>query len=145
MGRGVSWTRKKEGPALIEILLVAVLGSAGALLRYHFGGYVHVSVNQALSSEREFPFGTMLVNTIGSLFMGVLAGFFSQGAIPQLASVALGVGFCGSLTTFSTLAVDLQRFIQDRRFLACATCLICSIISGLGATLLGLNLALIFT
>ena len=145
MGRGMSWTRKKEGPALIEILLVAMLGSAGALLRYHFGGYVHASVNQALSSEREFPFGTMLVNTIGSLFMGALAGFFSQGAIPQLASVALGVGFCGSLTTFSTLVVDLQRFIQDRRFLAFATCLICSILSGLGATLLGLHLALIFT
>jgi len=141
----MSWTRKKEGPALIEILLVAMLGSAGALLRYHFGGYVHASVNQALSSEREFPFGTMLVNTIGSLFMGALAGFFSQGAIPQLASVALGVGFCGSLTTFSTLVVDLQRFIQDRRFLAFATCLICSILSGLGATLLGLHLALIFT
>jgi CrcB protein len=130
---------------LIEILLVAVLGSAGALLRYHFGGYVHASVNQALSSEREFPFGTMLVNMIGSLFMGALAGFFSHGAIPQLASVVLGVGFCGSLTTFSTLAVDLQRFIQDRRFLAFASYLICSIISGLGATLLGLSLALIFT
>lgn len=145
MGWVMSWTGKKEGPALIEMLLVAVLGSVGALLRYHFGGYVHASVNQALSSEQEFPFGTMLVNTIGSLFMGALAGFFSEGAIPHLASVALGVGFCGSLTTFSTLAVDLQRFIQDRRFLAFATCLICSMISGLGATLLGLNLALIFT
>jgi len=145
MGRGMSRTGKKKGPALIEMLIVAVLGSAGALLRYHLGGYVHARVNQALSSEREFPFGTILVNTIGSLFMGTLAGFSSQGAIPHLASVALGVGFCGSLTTFSTLAVDLQRFIQDRRFLAFASYLICSIISGLGATLLGLSLALIFT
>ena len=122
---------------MIEILLIALLGSIGALLRYHLGGFVHTSANRALASEADFPFGTLFVNALGSLVLGLLAGLYSRDMIPQIFYVELGVGFCGSLTTFSTLAVDLQRFLRDGRFSFFALYLVASAASGLGATMLG--------
>ncbi|MEI8293709.1 MAG: CrcB family protein [bacterium] len=121
-----------------EIFLVAAMGSLGALLRWHFGGYVHSTLNRALASKTEFPFGTLFVNTIGSFFLGVTTGLFAPESAPPLASVALGAGFCGSLTTFSTLAVDLQRFLSERRFWMFFLCLSVSTVGGIAAFLLGL-------
>ena len=94
-----------------------------------------------MASEREFPFGTLFVNASGSLILGLVTGLFSQQMIPHVYAVAIGAGFCGSLTTFSTFAVDLQRFLRDRRFSFLAIYLLSSVGSGIGATLLGLALA----
>lgn len=137
-GRHMARYKKAGGSALIETLLIALLGSVGALVRYHLGGFVHTSANRALASEADFPYGTLFVNALGSLILGLIAGFFSRGMFPHLFYVVVGVGFCGSLTTFSTLAVDLQRFLRDGRFSFFALYLIASATSGLGATLLGL-------
>jgi CrcB protein len=126
---------------LMEILLIALLGSIAALVRYHLGGYVHSSTNRALASEADFPFGTLFVNAVGSLVLGLTAGLFSEQMIPHIYSVAIGVGFCGSLTTFSTLAVDLQRFVRDRRLLFFALYLSASLVSGIGSVLLGYAIA----
>jgi CrcB protein len=116
-----------------EIFAVAVMGSLGALMRWHFGAYVHSTLNRALASESEFPFGTLFVNATGSFILGLVAGLFAQGSITHFASVALGAGFCGSLTTFSTLAVDLQRFLRDRRYRPFVIYLCASIVTGLGS------------
>jgi len=123
----------------MEPLLIAALGAVGALVRYHLGAFVHSSANRALASETEFSFGTLFVNALGSFILGVAAALFSGAFLPQIIYVAIGVGFCGSLTTFSTLAVDLQRFLRDRRF-AFALLLGASAATGLGATWLGLAL-----
>ena len=125
----------------MEILFIALLGSIGALVRYHLGGYVHSSANRALASEADFPFGTLFVNVLGSLVLGLIAGLFSRQMIPHIYSVVIGVGFCGSLTTFSTLAVDLQRFVKDRRLLFFALYLGASLVSGIGSVLLGYEIA----
>lgn len=125
----------------MEILLIAFLGSIGALVRYHLGGYVHSSANRALASEADFPFGTLFVNAVGSLVLGLTAGLFSEQIIPHIYSVVIGVGFCGSLTTFSTLAVDLQRFVRDRRLLFFVLYLSASLVSGIGSVLLGYAIA----
>lgn len=122
---------------MIDLLLIAALGAVGSLVRYHLGAFVHSSLNRALASEAEFPFGTLFVNTLGSLVLGAAAAFFTSAMISQAAYIALGAGFCGSLTTFSTLTVDLQRFLRDRRIAAFALLLATSAIAGLGATWLG--------
>jgi CrcB protein len=124
----------------MEPLLIAALGAVGALVRYHLGAFVHSSANRALASETGFPFGTLFVNALGSFILGVAAALCSGAFLPQIIYVAIGVGFCGSLTTFSTLAVDLQRFLRDRRFAAFALLLGASAATGLGATWLGLAL-----
>ena len=140
MGWRRLWFKTSES-LLMEILLIALLGSIGSLVRYHLGGYVHSSVNRALTSEAEFPFGTLFVNAMGSLVLGLTVGLFSEQMIPHFYSVVIGVGFCGSLTTFSTLAVDLQRFVRDRRLLFFALYLAASTLSGIGSVLLGFAIA----
>lgn len=126
---------------MISFLVVAITGSLGALVRYHLGAFVHSTANRALASEAVFPFGTLFVNLVGSFILGMAAGYFSSARMPQLYYIALGAGFCGSLTTFSTLAVDLQRFLSEKRFAHFAMDLGLSVATGLGATTLGFAMA----
>ncbi len=123
------------------LLLLAIFGAVGSLIRFHLGGFVHSSVNKALASETEFPFGTLFVNVAGSFLLGFLAGVAVFRSLDPLVMTVLGAGFCGALTTFSTLAVDLQRFLRDRRYVHAATNLFLTLTAGLGASWAGFVLA----
>jgi len=123
------------------LLLLALFGAIGSLIRFHVGGFVHSSVNKALASENEFPFGTLFVNVAGSFLLGFLAGVAVFRSLDPLVMTVLGTGLCGALTTFSTLAVDLQRFLRDRRHGHAAMNLILTLAAGLGAAWLGFALA----
>jgi fluoride exporter len=75
-------------------LLVALGAAAGAPLRFLAGHH--------LDRRGPFPWGTLLVNVVGS---GLL-GWFSGLALDERAWAFLGVGFCGALTTYSAFAVQ---------------------------------------
>lgn len=122
---------------MITLLFIAIFGAMGALVRFHFGGFVHSSVNTALASEKEFPFGTLFVNVAGTFLLGLLTGLSIYRELDPFVLAVLGTGFCGALTTFSTLAVDLQRFIRDGRYLHAALDLILSLFAGAGAAWVG--------
>ncbi|CAN5809224.1 fluoride efflux transporter CrcB [soil metagenome] len=122
---------------MITLLSIALFGAIGSLIRFHFGGYVHTSVNSALSSEKQFPFGTLFVNIAGSFLLGFLTGLSIYHALNPFVLAMLGTGFCGALTTFSTLAVDLQRFIRDGRYIHAAMDLMLSLFAGAGAAWAG--------
>lgn len=80
---------------LLDVVLVGLGGSAGATLRYLAG---HVL-------DREVPWGTGVVNVVGSLLLGV----FSALALGGSASALLGAGLCGALTTYSSFAVQTHH------------------------------------
>lgn len=122
---------------MIPILLIAIFGAIGSLVRYQFGAFVHSSVNSALASEKQFPFGTLFVNIAGTFVLGFLTGLAINRSVHPLILVALGTGFCGALTTFSTLAVDVQRFMRDRRYIHAAVDLGLSLFAGAGAAWVG--------
>jgi CrcB protein len=124
-----------------DLLLLAALGALGSLLRFHFCGFVHTAANRALASEREFPFGTLFVNLAGSFLIGLLAGWSLADPSATPTANLLIAGFCGSLTTFSTLAVDTQRFLRDRRPIPLATNLALTFTLGPLAAWAGLALA----
>ena len=122
---------------MITLIFIALFGALGSLIRFHFGAYVHSSINSALASEKQFPFGTLFVNIAGCFVLGLLTGLsMNWGMSPFLLGV-LGTGFCGALTTFSTVAVDVQRFLRDRRYVHAAVDLGLSIFAGAGATWAG--------
>lgn len=73
-------------------LLVAVGAGLGASLRF--------SVAHLLDGR--WPTGTLTVNVVGSFLLGVLSGLALSGSTMAL----LGTGFCGGLTTFSSLLVQ---------------------------------------
>ncbi len=112
---------------LTHALLVALGGALGAPLRY---GVNHV-VRERFGTTP--PVGTLAVNVSGSLVLGLLVGAGVTGGPLAL----IGVGFCGALTTFSTLALELWDALEDERRVAATTILTLSLTLGLGAAYLG--------
>ncbi|GJG85622.1 hypothetical protein tb265_08030 [Gemmatimonadetes bacterium T265] len=84
-----------------EVGLVAVGGAAGCVARYL------VSL-AAQPWSAAFPWGTFGVNVFGSFLLGVLVGALPPGAP---ARVALGTGFCGGFTTFSTFGAEAVALV----------------------------------
>lgn len=78
-----------------DLLLVALGGAVGAPVRFLAGHWL----------DRALPWGTLLVNVVGSTLLGALAALALDGAAYAL----LGTGLCGGLTTWSSLAVQTHR------------------------------------
>lgn len=111
--------------------LWVVLGAAvGAPLRY--------LTDRALQSTHGtgFPWGTFTVNVIGCFVLGLVVG----GPAPAALAVVVGTGFCGALTTWSTLGYETARLAQDRAVSAAVFTMVSSVLAGLGAAGLGLTL-----
>lgn len=84
------------------LFAVACGGAIGASLRYLTGGWVMRMMGPS------FPYGTLTVNVVGSLVMGILAAFFvarGQGGATPLAGFAM-TGILGGFTTFSAFSLD---------------------------------------
>jgi fluoride exporter len=79
-----------------EIMLVALAGAAGTVTRF---GIDRIATH-SLSSHGAV-YATIAINLVGALLMGLLLGLAPGGAI----QTALGVGFLGAFTTFSTLVL----------------------------------------
>ena len=108
------------GTELQELLLVAVGAVPGALLRWQFSVVLH---------DRD-----VLVNVFGSLILGLLLGLPYR---PRLQLLA-GIGFCGSLTTFSSWMVNSVDLIVSGEPLAALGLIGMTLGLGLGGAALGL-------
>ncbi|WP_228386990.1 fluoride efflux transporter CrcB [Ornithinicoccus halotolerans] len=94
---------------MVTVLLVAAGGATGALGRYLLDRWVRQR------HDSPFPWGTLLVNVLGSLLLGLLLGLASRGAVPPWAVLLAGTGLCGALTTVSTFAYDTAALVADHR------------------------------
>jgi CrcB protein len=98
-----------------EIALIASFGALGALARYG------TSVLAARLLGSGFAYGTLAVNLIGCFLLGLVVEVFHQQMPTHNAwRAALGVGFLGALTTFSTFGVETFAFIEKQRYAAAA-------------------------
>lgn len=80
------------------VALVGIGGSLGALLRY--------ATSRALDAET-FPYGTFLVNAVGSFVLGLV----TFAGVDDGTLLLVGIGGCGAFTTFSSFAHDtVHRF-----------------------------------
>ncbi|MCQ4334837.1 CrcB family protein [Natronomonas sp. F2-12] len=84
--------------ALVTLLVVGIGGAAGAVSRY--------AVSMAVDRRGG---DVLLVNVAGSFALGVVLG----AGIGDHTQLALGVGFCGAFTTFSSFAVETVRLLED--------------------------------
>ena len=115
----------------MSLLLVIAGAAVGAPLRY-LG-------DRAIQSRHDsvFPWGTFAVNVIGSLILGLVTGAVSAGGASLQVQLALGTGFCGALTTYSTFSYETLRLLEDDARLLAAANVAASIVAGLGAAFLG--------
>lgn len=90
-----------------NLLLVAFGGSIGAVLRY----LISIFMIQVFGSS--FPFGTLLVNVIGSFFMGVIYALGQMSHISPELKALIGIGLLGALTTFSTFSNETLLLMQE--------------------------------
>jgi len=89
-------------------LAIALGGALGALLRYQLSTAVYSLTG------RNFPYGTLTVNLLGSLLIGVLFVYLqNQTQRSEFWQLFLMVGFLGSLTTFSTFSLDTLTLLQQ--------------------------------
>jgi fluoride exporter len=87
------------------VLAVGVLGGIGAIGRFVLDGDVATRVG------REFPYGTLAVNLLGSFLLGVVVG----AALSDDADRLAGTGLIGGFTTFSTWAFESHRLGEAGR------------------------------
>lgn len=125
-------------PQMPASLLVALGGAAGALLRYQTGrGLTRVIGPQTVAA---FPYATLAVNVIGSLAMGVLAGWLARTGSggSEAMRLALGVGLLGGFTTFSSFSLELMLLIERGQPFLAMTYAGLSVLAGLAALYVGL-------
>lgn len=87
--------------------------------------------------DSQMPWGTMLVNVVGSLVLGVLVGATTGRDVPDALTLTLGTGFCGALTTYSTFGYETFRLFEDGARLYALLNVGLSLLVGLAAAALG--------
>lgn len=117
------------------LLLIALGGAVGSLLRYLIGGAIQ------RSSASGFPVGTMFVNVVGCLLVGVFVRFLlNMQTSPELRALLI-VGFCGGFTTFSTFSYETVGLVEGGEYGRAATYVLASVALCVTATFLGMAAA----
>ncbi len=111
-------------------LVVGISGGAigGALLRY--------AVQRVANIAATHPYGTLLVNILGSFILGFVAGFFSNRSY-SVWYYAVATGFCGSFTTFSSISMEVFEMLRMGLYWRAFGYVGVSLISGLIAIAVG--------
>ena len=122
---------------LIASLHVALGGAIGAVLRYQTGrGLTHWLGAQTVTA---FPWATLTVNIVGSLAMGLLAGYLARlGQGGEQWRLLLGVGVLGGFTTFSAFSLELMLLIERGQATQAFIYGAVSVLAGLSALYIGL-------
>ena len=129
---------------LTATINVALGGAAGAVLRYQLGrGMTRVLGPQTMVA---FPWATLMANVIGSIAMGVLAGYLARGGIAgengagEQWRLLLGVGLLGGFTTFSSFSLEMMLLIERGQPAMALSYALISILAGLAGLYIGLIL-----
>lgn len=124
--------RKMVGMKIIELALLATGGLAGTFLRYRI-------------TESPILFGALqanvlIVNIVGSFILGLFFVISQQWNLDGRYALLIAVGFCGSLTTMSSFALETDGLLNNKQFSLAATNILANVGLSIGATLAGKTL-----
>ena len=119
---------------ILGLILVFAGGAIGSICRFWLSGIVAERFGET------FPYGTLIVNLLGSWIIGLAAGWVAHLNDPFWASVAkqlLMVGICGGLTTFSSFSLQTWNLMLSGRWVSAFTNVLVSTILCLALVALG--------
>jgi CrcB protein len=119
----------------MTLILIALGGAAGSVLRYLLGGRVQHF------APHGFPVGTLAVNVLGCLLIGILARVFLNMQTTGEWRALLIVGFCGGFTTFSTFSFETVGLIEGGEYARAAMYIAGSVLLCIMATFAGMAAA----
>ena len=119
--------------ALINALLVGTGGFLGAMARYGLSGLV-----QRASKLSTFPYGTLVVNMVGCLMIGLLIGLMESRQVfgPEFRVFAI-IGILGGFTTFSAFGYETFAMLRSEEYFRAAANVALQVIMGLALVWLG--------
>lgn len=120
-----------------NLLLVFIGGGIGSSFRFIISKY--------LNASSLIPYGTFLVNIIGSLLLGIILGWaIKSNTLNSPINLLLGIGFCGGFTTFSTFSFENYSFLKSGDYLSFSIYFFGSMILGILAVLAGILISKLF-
>ena len=121
---------------MYQSIAIAAGGALGALMRY----WVSNGAYQLLG--RDFPYGTLAVNVLGSLAMGLLYVLLVErsAAAPEWRALLL-VGVLGAFTTFSAFSIETLNLLEDGALLRAVLNIVLSVVVCVAAAWLGVVVA----
>jgi fluoride exporter len=115
----------------MRLLTIALGGALGALARYAVSEWF----------VRRFPAGTLLVNVVGCLLIGLVMGISIERAwLSHNARLFFVTGFLGALTTFSTFGWQTYSLAEKQDFLLAGLNVALNVVLGLVAVAIGVQL-----
>ena len=125
---------------MITIIAIALGGALGAIFRYLRGNQISVIFGT------NFPFSILIINVIGSFFMGMAIESFNLFSISnEPLQKFLTVGILGAFTTFSTFSLDALDLIMKNRISDAFIYVFASVILAIGFLFLGIQFIKLLT
>lgn len=122
----------------MTLAYVALGGALGALARYGISGWVYDRLGE------NFPWGTLVVNLVGCLALGLVIRWIQVSAVAPEVRPFLTIGVLGAFTTFSTFSYETVALLQEGQWLRAGLYMGGSVVLGLIAMLAGMALATAF-
>ncbi|WP_294292316.1 fluoride efflux transporter CrcB [uncultured Sphingomonas sp.] len=118
-----------------NLFIVMAGGAVGAGARHLFGRWTLTAFGP------DYPYGTLGVNLIGALLMGLLVGLLAGRGGSEQARLLLGVGVLGGFTTFSAFSLDAALMIERGALALAGGYVLASVVGSIAALFGGLAIA----
>ncbi len=120
----------------MKILCIGIGGFLGAIMRYAVARFSMFIFGNTI------PFGTFIVNVIGSFILGYFYTVTMERVfLPDYWRFAISVGFLGAFTTFSTFSVETLMLFEDGAYMWGLINIFANVFLSLAAAFFGISLA----